>query len=133
MARVGAASAPAPVCSVLGRSDPWPHLGGLAHSFLPDQRDAASRVVGLGPYFLGIVTLSVIITPLFNVSRGSLLIAVLYHFQMMNPLWPDAQPYDSFILSVLLSSSSGSNRNRLFQRKRRSRMCSWQTAAPVNR
>jgi membrane protease YdiL (CAAX protease family) len=51
-----------------------------------------------GPYFLGIVALSVILTPMFNASRGSLLIAILYHFQMMNPLWPDAQPYDSFIL-----------------------------------
>ncbi len=70
-----------------------------------------------GPYFLGIVTLSVIITPLFNVSRGSLLIAVLYHFQMMNPLWPDAQPYDSFILIGVAVIVVWLNRNRLFQRE----------------
>ena len=29
-------------------------------------------------------------TPLFNKSRGSLLIVVLYHFQLNNPIWPDA-------------------------------------------
>src|SRR5690606_15672313 len=46
----------------------------------------------LGPYFLGVVAISVILTPLFNAARGSLLIAALYHFQMMNPMWPDAQP-----------------------------------------
>lgn len=51
------------------------------------------------PYFIGVVAISVILTPLFNASRGSLLIAVLYHFQMMNPIWPDAQPWD-FVIFV---------------------------------
>lgn len=50
-----------------------------------------------GPYFLGIIAISIILTPLFNKSRGSLLIAYLYHFQMMNPLWPDAQPWDNIL------------------------------------
>jgi membrane protease YdiL (CAAX protease family) len=51
------------------------------------------------PYFAGAVAISVILTPLFNDSRGSLLIAVLYHFQMMNPIWPDAQPWTISCLS----------------------------------
>jgi membrane protease YdiL (CAAX protease family) len=69
-----------------------------------------------GPYFLGIVAISVILTPFFNAARGSLLIAILYHFQMMNPIWPDAQPWDNLIwigatvLFVVL------NRRRMFQR-----------------
>lgn len=52
------------------------------------------------PYFVGIITLSVILTPLFNDARGSLLIAALFHFQMNNPVWPDAQPWDVVILVI---------------------------------
>lgn len=51
----------------------------------------------IAPFMLGIVAISVILTQLFNTSRGSLLIAVFYHFQMMNPLWPDAQPWDNLL------------------------------------
>ena len=47
-----------------------------------------------GPFFLGVVAISVILTALFNASRGSLLVAVLFHAQMNGPAWPDAQPWD---------------------------------------
>lgn len=53
------------------------------------------------PYFGGVVLLSVIVTPMFNASRGSLLVAVLLHFQANNPLWPDAQPWDALVLAVV--------------------------------
>ena len=53
---------------------------------------------GFTPFLVGAVALSVIVTPLFNVSRGSILLAAFYHYQMINPLWPDAQPYDTVIL-----------------------------------
>jgi hypothetical protein len=38
------------------------------------------------PYFIGVVTISVILTPMFNAVGGSTLIAALFHFQMMNTL-----------------------------------------------
>lgn len=69
------------------------------------------------PYFGGVIAIYVILTPFFNVSRGSLLVAYLYHFQMMNPLFPDAQPYDNLIwigvavIVVLL------NRRAMFNRE----------------
>ena len=50
------------------------------------------------PFLVGSVCLSVIVTPLFNAAGGSILLAVLYHFQVNNPLWPDAQPYDTVVL-----------------------------------
>lgn len=50
-----------------------------------------------GPYFLGIVAIAVILTPLFNASKGSLLISALFHFQVMNPVFPDAQPWDIYL------------------------------------
>ena len=53
------------------------------------------------PYFIGVVTLAVILTPIFNAARGSLLIAVLLHFQMNGPAWPDAQPWDTLVLVIV--------------------------------
>ncbi|MEW5870768.1 MAG: type II CAAX endopeptidase family protein [Chloroflexota bacterium] len=50
------------------------------------------------PYFAGVIAISVILTALFNDSRGSLLLAVLIHFQTNNPIWPDAQPWDNVLL-----------------------------------
>ncbi len=69
-----------------------------------------------GPYFLGIIAISVILTPLFNTSRGSLLIAVLYHFQMMNPLFPDGQPWDFLMYVAVAAIVVFLNRGSLFQR-----------------
>jgi uncharacterized protein len=49
------------------------------------------------PFFAGSIALSLIITALFNASRGSILLPALFHFQVNNPIWPDAQPYDSVL------------------------------------
>ncbi len=46
------------------------------------------------PFFLGAIAISVIVTPMFNQSGGSILLPMLFHFQTNNPFWPDAQPYD---------------------------------------
>jgi membrane protease YdiL (CAAX protease family) len=70
----------------------------------------------LGPYFLGVVAISVILTPLFNTTRGSLLIAVLYHFQMMNPIWPDAQPWDNLLFIATAVIVVWLNRRQMFQK-----------------
>ena len=70
----------------------------------------------IGPYFLGIIAISVILTPFFNASGGSLLIAILYHFQMMNPLFPDAQPYDNLLFVALAVIIVILNRRVMFQR-----------------
>lgn len=70
----------------------------------------------IAPYFLGIVAISVILTPFFNAARGSLLIAVLYHFQMMNPIWPDAQPWDNLLWVTVAVIVVWLNRRTMFQR-----------------
>jgi membrane protease YdiL (CAAX protease family) len=51
-----------------------------------------------GPFFAGTIAISVIMTALFNSSRGSVLLPAFLHFQLMNPIWPDAQPYDTYLL-----------------------------------
>ena len=53
-----------------------------------------------GPYFVGVLAITVILTAMFNAAKGSLLIAALYHFQMNGPAWPDAQPWDSLVFAV---------------------------------
>ena len=65
---------------------------------------------------IGVVAISVVLTPFFNAARGSLLIAVLYHFQMMNPIWPDAQPWDSLFITVAAVIIVWLNRMKMFQR-----------------
>lgn len=34
---------------------------------------------------------------MFNAAPGSILIAALFHFQLNNPAWPDAQPWDTLV------------------------------------
>jgi len=63
-----------------------------------------------------VVSISFILTPLFNAARGSILIAALYHFQMNNPIWPDAQPYDSLVFAAIAVLVVIINRKALFTR-----------------
>jgi hypothetical protein len=60
--------------------------------------------------------LSVIVTPLFNASRGSILLPALFHFQAINPLWPDAQPYDTWFFLVVAIIIVWLNRQTMFTR-----------------
>jgi len=69
-----------------------------------------------GPFFLGLIAITVILTPLFNASRGSLLIAILYHLNIMNPIFPDAQPWDSYLLAIAAVVIVFVNRRQMFQR-----------------
>ena len=71
----------------------------------------------LTPFFVGTVALSVIVTPLFNRSRGSILLPALFHLQVINPLWPDAQPYDSGLFVVVAAVVVWLNRGAMFTRK----------------
>ena len=54
------------------------------------------------PFFTGTVAISVAMTALFNDAKGSILLPAFLHFQFMNPIWPDAQPYDTYILTVVV-------------------------------
>ena len=69
------------------------------------------------PFFIGNVTLAVLITPILNQTRGSLLWPILFHWQLINPFWPDAQPYDTWILVGIAAIVVWWNRDSLFTRK----------------
>ncbi|MEE4111306.1 MAG: hypothetical protein V2I40_00735 [Desulfobacteraceae bacterium] len=68
------------------------------------------------PFLVGTVALSVIITPLFNSSHGSILLPALFHLQVINPLWPDAQPYDTWLFAVVAGIVVWLNRCEMFAR-----------------
>jgi len=69
------------------------------------------------PFFLGTIALSVIVTPLFNASGGSILLPALFHFMLINPVWPDAQPYDTYLFALVAVVVVWLNRRTMFTRK----------------
>ncbi|OKH19792.1 CPBP family intramembrane glutamic endopeptidase [[Limnothrix rosea] IAM M-220] len=70
------------------------------------------------PFLAGSIALSVIVTPLFNTSRGSILLPAIFHFQCNNPIWPDAQPYDIFIFIVAAIVIVWLKRKTMFRKTR---------------
>lgn len=71
---------------------------------------------GFAPFFAGSVAVSLILTPLFNASGGSILLAALFHFQLNNPIWPDAQPYDILFFLLVAAMVVWLNRRTMFSR-----------------
>lgn len=69
------------------------------------------------PFFVGNVTLAILVTPIFNSARGSLLLPMLFHWQLINPFWPDAQPYDTWILVGITVAVTWWRRDTLFRRE----------------
>ncbi len=68
------------------------------------------------PFLVGTLALSVIVTTLFNHSRGSILLPAFFHLQLINPLWPDAQPYDTWLFVVVAAVVVWRNRETMFSR-----------------
>lgn len=68
------------------------------------------------PFLVGSVAASVIVTPLFNASHGSILLPALFHFQLINPIWPDAQPYDTIFFVGAAALVVGLNRKKMFRK-----------------
>ena len=69
------------------------------------------------PFFIGCVALSIIVTPLFNQSHGSILLTAFFHFMLMNPVFPDAQPYDTYIIIVIAFIIVWINRKTMFSKE----------------
>jgi membrane protease YdiL (CAAX protease family) len=68
------------------------------------------------PFLGGVIVIYVILTPMFNSARGSLLIAYLFHFQMMNPIIPDAQPWENLIFALAAVVIVVLNRRTMFKK-----------------
>jgi len=68
------------------------------------------------PFFVGNVVLAVLVTPILNRTGGSLLWPMLFHWQLINPFWPDAQPWDTWILATVALVVVWWNRETMFTR-----------------
>ncbi len=53
------------------------------------------------PFILGNIFLCILFTAQFNSSRGGLAWPFLFHYQLINPIWPDAQPFDTILFGLL--------------------------------
>jgi len=69
------------------------------------------------PFFVGNIALAVLVTPIFNIARGSLLWPMLFHWQLINPFWADAQPWDTWILVAVAVIVVWWNRDSMFIRE----------------
>ena len=68
------------------------------------------------PFAFGGIASSLIITAVFNDTRGSILLPALIHFQMNNPIWPDAQPWDNLFIVICAIIIVWVKRRKMFQR-----------------
>ncbi|MFT7879538.1 MAG: type II CAAX endopeptidase family protein [Sulfurimonas sp.] len=68
------------------------------------------------PFFIGTIALSIIVTPLFNASGGSILLPLLFHWQVINPLFPDAAPYDTIMFVAAAIIIIIINRKKMFNK-----------------
>ena len=68
-------------------------------------------------FFAGCLAISVIVTALFNRSHGSILLSAFFHFQLMNPIFPDAQPYDTYLLILVAILIVRWNRNDMLKQE----------------
>lgn len=68
-------------------------------------------------FFAGCLAISVIATALFNRSHGSILLSAFFHFQLMNPIFPDAQPYDTYLLIVVAGVILWCHRKDMFKKE----------------
>jgi membrane protease YdiL (CAAX protease family) len=67
------------------------------------------------PFAFGGIASSLIITAVFNESRGSILLPALIHFQLNNPIWPDAQPWDNLFVVICAILIVWMKRHKMFQ------------------
>lgn len=68
------------------------------------------------PFIVGNVVLGVLVTPIFNRSGGSVLWPMLFHWQLINPFWPDARPWGTWILIAVAAAVVWWNRDAMFRR-----------------
>ena len=69
------------------------------------------------PFLVGSVAVGVIVTPLFNSSGGSILLPLLMHWQLNNPIFPDAAPHDTIFFVAAAVIVVFLNRNTMFDMK----------------
>ena len=68
------------------------------------------------PFFIAAVAISLIITPLFNSSGGSILLPAMIHWQLNTPLIPNVEPYNTVVFAVAAAAIIWINRKTMFDK-----------------
>ena len=68
------------------------------------------------PFFIAAVAISLIITPLFNSSGGSILLPAVMHWQLNTPLIPNVEPYNTVVFAVAAAVIIWINRKTMFDK-----------------
>jgi hypothetical protein len=71
----------------------------------------------VGPYVIGVLALSVLVTPMFNAASGSILVAALFHYQMNLPAWLEAQPWENYLFALVAVAVVLLNRKTMLSRE----------------
>ncbi|WP_209426665.1 CPBP family intramembrane glutamic endopeptidase [Pararhodobacter sp. SW119] len=69
------------------------------------------------PFLIGATAASLIVTGFFNAARGSILVAILFHWQLNMPMWPDAQPWDMYLFVAVAVIVVWVDRAAMFSRE----------------
>lgn len=69
------------------------------------------------PFMIGGISISLLMSLIFNKSKGSLLLPFIFHFQLNNPLWPDAQPWDNYLVLAIALVFVFVKRKEFFSKK----------------
>ena len=68
------------------------------------------------PFFIAAIAISLIITPMFNSSGGSILLPALMHWQLNTPLIPNVEPYNTWVFSAAAVVIVWINRKTMFDK-----------------
>ena len=67
-------------------------------------------------FVVSAMTIALAFTAMFNASRGSILIPVLFHFQANNVVWPDGRPWASLAMILFAAIIVWLTREKMFRR-----------------
>lgn len=103
-----------------------PVWGGLAVGFIWAVWHIPAFFVGgaphtawsLLPFLVGVTAVGVVMAVVYNQTGGSLLPAVVIHWQANIALWPEAQPWENYLVVLLAVVLVWANREVMFSRPR---------------
>lgn len=70
------------------------------------------------PFLVGVTAVGVVMAVVYNRTGGNLLLAVVIHWQLNIALWPEAQPWENYLIVLLAVVLVWAHRDVMFSRAR---------------
>ena len=100
----------------MGRTNSWCHLGRLASAGVHCERNPAKRMV-VCPLLSRMRCVKHYRNPIIQPITRQYSLTAFFHFMLMNPVFPDAQPYDTWIIIVIAVIVVWVNRKEMFTKE----------------